>query len=29
MFLNFNKLLDYNGERMPFAAAKVGLGFRN
>jgi glycyl-tRNA synthetase len=29
MFLNFNKLIDYNGGRMPFAAAQVGLGFRN
>lgn len=29
MFLNFNKLLDYNGGRIPFAAAQIGLGFRN
>lgn len=29
MFLNFNKLLEYNGGRIPFAAAQVGLGFRN
>ncbi len=29
MFLNFNKLLDYNGGRLPFAAAQIGLGFRN
>ena len=29
MFLNFQRLLDYNGGRMPFAAAQIGLGFRN
>jgi glycyl-tRNA synthetase len=29
MFVNFNKLLDYNGGRLPFAAAQIGLGFRN
>lgn len=29
MFLNFAKLLDYNGGRIPFGAAQIGLGFRN
>ena len=29
MFLNFHRLLEYNGGRMPFAAAQIGLGFRN
>ena len=29
MFVNFNKLLDYNGGRLPFASAQIGLGFRN
>ena len=29
MFINFSKLLDYNGGRLPFAAAQVGLSFRN
>ena len=29
MFLNFSKCLDYNGGRIPFAAAQIGLGFRN
>jgi glycyl-tRNA synthetase len=29
MFVNFNKLSDYNGGRIPFAAAQIGLGFRN
>lgn len=29
MFVNFAKLLEYNGGRIPFAAAQIGLGFRN
>jgi glycyl-tRNA synthetase len=29
IFVNFAKLLEYNGGRMPFAAAQIGLGFRN
>ncbi len=29
LFVNFKKLLDYNNGRMPFAAAQIGLGFRN
>lgn len=29
MFINFNKLLDYNGGRLPFASAQIGLAFRN
>lgn len=29
IFVNFQKLLDYNSGRMPFAAAQIGLGFRN
>lgn len=29
MFCNFRRLLEYNGGRMPFAAAQLGLGFRN
>ena len=29
LFVNFKRLLDYNGGRVPFAAAQVGLGFRN
>jgi glycyl-tRNA synthetase len=29
MFVNFSKLLEYNGGRLPFAAAQIGLGFRN
>lgn len=28
-FLNFNKLLDFNNERMPFALALIGKSFRN
>ncbi|KAG0681500.1 Glycine--tRNA ligase 1, mitochondrial [Pichia californica] len=28
-FLNFNKLLDFNNERMPFASASIGKSFRN
>lgn len=29
LFVNFRRLLDYNANRMPFAAAQIGLGFRN
>jgi len=29
LFVNFNRLLNYNAGRMPFAAAQIGLGFRN
>jgi glycyl-tRNA synthetase len=29
IFINFRRLLDYNNSRMPFAAAQIGLGFRN
>jgi len=29
MFVNFKRLLDYNGGKLPFAAAQIGLGFRN
>ncbi|MCL4122176.1 UNVERIFIED_CONTAM: hypothetical protein GTU68_014600 [Idotea baltica] len=29
MFLNYAKCLDFNGGRIPFAAAQIGLGFRN
>lgn len=29
MFVNFNKLIEFNGGRLPFAAAQIGLGFRN
>jgi len=29
LFVNFRRLLDFNGKKMPFAAAQVGLGFRN
>jgi glycyl-tRNA synthetase len=29
MFVNFNKLAEFNGGRLPFAAAQIGLGFRN
>eukprot|EP00743_Colponemidia_sp_Colp-15_P002864 GILK01003102.1.p1 GENE.GILK01003102.1~~GILK01003102.1.p1 ORF type:complete len:703 (-),score=136.42 GILK01003102.1:135-2201(-) len=29
IFVNFRRLLDHNGGRMPFAAAQIGLGFRN
>lgn len=28
-FLNFNKLLDFNNKKMPFASASVGKSFRN
>lgn len=29
MFVNFKRLLEYNGGRLPFAAAQVGPAFRN
>eukprot|EP00276_Gloeochaete_wittrockiana_P003835 CAMPEP_0184647048 /NCGR_PEP_ID=MMETSP0308-20130426/3934_1 /TAXON_ID=38269 /ORGANISM="Gloeochaete witrockiana, Strain SAG 46.84" /LENGTH=678 /DNA_ID=CAMNT_0027077713 /DNA_START=27 /DNA_END=2063 /DNA_ORIENTATION=- len=29
MFVNFKRLLEYNGGRVPFAAAQIGIGFRN
>lgn len=29
LFVNFNRLLNYNAQKMPFAAAQIGLGFRN
>ncbi|CAI7722933.1 glycine--tRNA ligase, putative [Plasmodium vivax] len=29
IFVNFKKLLEYNGGKMPFAGAQIGLGFRN
>ncbi|PFH33530.1 glycyl-tRNA synthetase [Besnoitia besnoiti] len=29
IFVNFRRLLEFNGGRMPFAAAQLGLGFRN
>lgn len=29
IFINFKRLLDFNNGRMPFAAAQIGLGFRN
>ena len=29
LFVNFRRLLDFNQQRMPFAAAQIGLGFRN
>mmetsp|Transcript_29931 Transcript_29931/g.39331 ORF Transcript_29931/g.39331 Transcript_29931/m.39331 type:complete len:738 (-) Transcript_29931:294-2507(-) len=29
LFVNFKRLLDFNGQKMPFAAAQIGLGFRN
>ncbi|KAH6909998.1 glycine-tRNA ligase [Coprinopsis sp. MPI-PUGE-AT-0042] len=28
-FLNFNRLLDYNNGRLPFASAQIGRSFRN
>src|SRR5271155_1774957 len=28
-FLNFNKLLEFNNARMPFASAQIGKSFRN
>eukprot|EP01113_Clastostelium_recurvatum_P017001 TRINITY_DN1990_c0_g1_i1.p1 TRINITY_DN1990_c0_g1~~TRINITY_DN1990_c0_g1_i1.p1 ORF type:complete len:665 (+),score=201.97 TRINITY_DN1990_c0_g1_i1:95-1996(+) len=29
IFVNFKRLLDYNGSRLPFAAAQIGNAFRN
>ena len=29
MFVNFKKLLEYNNDHMPFAAAQIGKSFRN
>jgi len=29
LFVNFRRLLDFNAQNMPFAAAQIGLGFRN
>ncbi|CDI82926.1 glycyl-tRNA synthetase, putative [Eimeria acervulina] len=29
IFVNFRRFYDYNGGRMPFAVAQIGLGFRN
>mmetsp|Transcript_5401 Transcript_5401/g.7625 ORF Transcript_5401/g.7625 Transcript_5401/m.7625 type:complete len:703 (-) Transcript_5401:2154-4262(-) len=29
LFVNFKRLLEYNSGKMPFAAAQIGLGFRN
>jgi glycyl-tRNA synthetase len=29
LFVNFKRLLDNNAGKMPFAAAQIGLGFRN
>jgi len=29
IFINFKRLLEYNNGKMPFAAAQIGLGFRN
>jgi glycyl-tRNA synthetase len=29
LFVNFKRLLDYNAQKMPFAAAQIGYGFRN
>ena len=29
IFINFKKLLEYNNGKIPFAAAQIGLGFRN
>lgn len=29
LFVNFRRLLDLNAGKMPFAAAQIGLGFRN
>lgn len=29
IFVNFRRLLDYNNGKMPFAAAQIGLAFRN
>jgi glycyl-tRNA synthetase len=29
MFVNFHRLLEYNGGRLPFATAQIGPAFRN
>jgi len=29
IFINFRKLIEYNNGRMPFAAAQIGMGYRN
>ena len=29
LFVNFRRLLELNAQKMPFAAAQIGLGFRN
>jgi glycyl-tRNA synthetase len=29
IFVNFKRLLEFNNGKMPFAAAQIGLGFRN
>ena len=29
MFINFRRLVEFNNGRLPFAAAQIGLGFRN
>ena len=29
MFINFRRLIEFNNGRLPFAAAQIGLGFRN
>lgn len=29
LFVNFKRLLEYNQQKVPFAAAQIGLGFRN
>lgn len=29
IFINFRRLLEFNNGRMPFAAAQIGLGYRN
>jgi glycyl-tRNA synthetase len=29
MFINFRRLIEFNNGKMPFAAAQIGMGFRN
>jgi glycyl-tRNA synthetase len=29
IFINFRRLIEFNNGRMPFAAAQIGMGFRN
>lgn len=29
IFINFRRLIEFNNGRLPFAAAQIGLGFRN